>query len=141
MSTPMVVEMVEATRPFHETIVETIHRAGSVEMDCLAALIKATKIPKGHDEIVSAWKFQRQKLGWGDEDLGVPAKLLAEKEVIAKKAEGARVDAKFHYELLREMEILAMLLKDIQPKLVSWNEFFQRQLQCVHKLTSQALGK
>lgn len=43
-------------RPFHETIVDAIHRADSLEeMRHLAMLIKATKIPKGHYKIIVAW--------------------------------------------------------------------------------------
>ena len=72
-------------RPFHETIVDAIRRADGHEFQCLAMLIKATKIPKGHDEIIVAWNQRRQEMVWGDEDLGVPADLLKQKQEAAEK--------------------------------------------------------
>ena len=74
-----------AKRPFHETIVEAIHRAYSIELRCLAMLIKETKIPKGHEEIIAAWNQRRQEMAWGNVDLGVPADLLEQKEEAAEK--------------------------------------------------------
>ena len=60
-----------ATRPFHETIVEAIRCASSANMECLAMIIKATKVPKGHDAIIAAWEERRKAFCWGDEDFGV----------------------------------------------------------------------
>lgn len=74
-------------RPFHETIVEAIHRASSGdELQCLAMLIKETKVPKGHEEIIVAWNQRRQEMAWGNADLGVPADLLEQKQEAAEKA-------------------------------------------------------
>ncbi|TSC80072.1 MAG: hypothetical protein G01um101429_276 [Parcubacteria group bacterium Gr01-1014_29] len=72
----------QATKhPFHETIVEVIGRASSRDLECLGALIKATNVPKGHDEIIAAWEKRRQELGWMPrQDLGVPADLLKQKQ-------------------------------------------------------------
>ena len=75
----------EVKRPFHETIVEAIRRASSNELQCLATLIRETKVPKGHDEIIAAWNQRRQEIAWGDEDLGVPTDLLEQKQEAAEK--------------------------------------------------------
>ena len=73
-------------RPFHETIVDAIGRANTYgELQLLAQLIKATKVPKNHDEIIAAWKQRWQVMGWrqGDLDLGVSANLLEQKQEAA----------------------------------------------------------
>lgn len=49
-------------RPFHETVIEAIRRASSRELECLATLIKATKIPQNHDKIISAWKVRLSEI-------------------------------------------------------------------------------
>jgi len=67
-------------RPFHESIVDAISTASSAELESLATLIKATKIPKGHDEIVEVWKKRTGEMCMGD-DLGVPADILGQKQV------------------------------------------------------------
>ena len=72
-------------RPSHETIVEAIRRASSRELECLATLIKATKIPKGHDEIIATWNQRRQEMAWGSVDLGVPVDLLKQKQEAVEK--------------------------------------------------------
>lgn len=74
-------------RPFHETIVEAISRASSNDLRCLATLIKTTKVPKNHDEIIVAWKQRQQEVGWDDEELGVSANLLEQKREAAEKEE------------------------------------------------------
>jgi len=61
-------------KPFHETIVDAIYLAiSSEEMTCLARLIKSTKIPKNHDEILKAWQFATKLMCCQTNDLGVPA--------------------------------------------------------------------
>lgn len=49
-------------RPFHETIVDTIREMTPVNIPLVARLIMATKIPRGHDEIIAAWKEQETYL-------------------------------------------------------------------------------
>ncbi|MBI2482262.1 MAG: hypothetical protein HYV76_01730 [Candidatus Vogelbacteria bacterium] len=129
-----------ATRPFHETILEAIRQASSTELKCLATLIKATKVPKGHDEIVAVWNERRKAMCWDDEDLGVPANLLEQKQANAKKTEGEKKGINLD-DLQQETEKLLSLLKDRQPGLMTWNEFMQERLQNLHKLAAQALGK
>lgn len=72
-------------KPFHETIVEAIRRASSVELGCLATLIKATKIPKNHDAIIAAWNERRQAICWGGNDLHLLADLLGQKREAEEK--------------------------------------------------------
>ncbi|MEK7596782.1 MAG: hypothetical protein AAB450_01570 [Patescibacteria group bacterium] len=100
-------------RPFHETLIDAINQASSAEMDCLAFLIKITKIPRGYDEIIAAWKKRRRAILWGTEDLGVPAYLRAQKLAAMEKSKPHDDE----------------------------NESMQERLQNLHKLTSQALGK
>ena len=78
-------------RPFHETIVEAVHKASDEQMECLAEIIKTTKIPKGHDEIAAAWSQRRSELNWGeDKSLGVRVNLLEQKqEAVEKELEKA----------------------------------------------------
>ena len=73
-------------RPFHETIVDAIRFTSAKELELLADLIKGTKIPKNHDQIIAAWKNRCLELGWGNSDLGVPADLLEQKEIAACEA-------------------------------------------------------
>ena len=83
----------EMKRPFHETVVEAIQQASSAGLVCLGTLIRATKIPKGHDEIIAAWNERRKVMHWGDDDLGVPASLLEQKEIeIANEKKDINLD-------------------------------------------------
>ncbi len=73
-----------AKRPFHETIVDEVRNAGTVEeMMVLVRLIKATSIPKGHDEIIEAWRLRCQAMGWSP--LNVTESLLEQKQEAADK--------------------------------------------------------
>ena len=81
-----------AKRPFHETIVEAIGSVDSFdELRVLAKLIRATKIPMGHDEIIAAWNQHLEGYHFdigtiGDDDVsGVLADLLEKKEEAAEK--------------------------------------------------------
>ena len=129
-----------ATRPFHETIVEAIRRASDTDLLCLATLIKATKVPKGHNEIISAWNERRKALCWGDEDFDVPVSLLEQKQAGVKKSDDDRDRIDLN-DLQQETEKLLTLLEDRQPGMTTWNEFVRERLQNLHKLASQALGK
>ena len=70
-----------------KTVIEAINRASSSELGLLATLIKATKIPKDHDKIVEAWKQRRQEMLCSDEDFGVTADLLEQKETAKRENE------------------------------------------------------
>jgi hypothetical protein len=131
----------QTTRPFHETIVTMIRRSSrDVELECLARLIKITKIPEGHDEIIMAWRERIKAMCWCGEDLGIPANLLEQKRASTKKTNGEKKCINLD-ELQQETEKLLALLKDKQPGLMTWNEFVHERLQNLHKLTSRALGK
>ena len=83
-------------RPFHKTIIDAIRGASNDDaLMNLGDLIKATKIPKGHDEIIAAWKQRIDRLGSPtifsknlfQKDYGVPADLLEQKQEAEKKKE------------------------------------------------------
>ena len=80
------------TRPFHETIVDAINEASTAQMVCLATLIRATKVPKGHDEIITAWNTRLAAMSWDDKDFGVSANLLEQKVDSAKKSDDGKED-------------------------------------------------
>lgn len=122
-------------RPFHETIVEAIRRASSAELECLATLIKGTEVSKGCDEIIVAWNERRKEMCWGDEDLGVPAILLEQKNFEREK-KSINLD-----DLQQEVEKLLSLLTVREFGLMTWHEFVRERLDNLHKITSQALGK
>jgi len=42
-------------QPFHESIVYAIASASAADLNCLALLIRTTKIPADHEKIVAAW--------------------------------------------------------------------------------------
>lgn len=77
-------QVVENRLPFHKSILEIIRGALPHELNCLARIIKRTKIPKGHDEIVRAWGFRIKLLGGrsdiSTDDFGVSANLLEQKQ-------------------------------------------------------------
>ena len=140
-------EKTAALRPFHETIVDAIERVDDTRgLALLSLLIKETKIPKGHDEIIAAWRKQCGQLGDDDwhidpEVSGVLAHLRAQKQAAEEKAASEKKSINLD-ELQRETEKLLALLNDRQPGFfITWHEFLHEQLQALHKLTSQALGK
>ena len=83
-------------KPFHESIVRIINGVGVDEapfssydmMRVLAILLKETKIPKGHDEIIAAWKAKSRHLVRND-DMGVVESILAQKKT-AEEAEAKK---------------------------------------------------
>lgn len=69
-------------RPFHETVVDAIRIASSVELQFLGSIIRETNIPGNHDQIIAAWNKRRKELCWDDdEDFGIPEDLLYQKRV------------------------------------------------------------
>ena len=135
-----------AVRPFHDTIVYAIQRCphpSSGEILRLFQIIKDTKIPNGHDEIIAAinkffdfpgsWK-------WAREIREVKESLFGQKQANAKKAEGEKKGINLD-DLQQEAEKLLSLLKDRHPGLMTWNDFMRKRLQNLHELASQALGK
>ena len=128
------------TQAFHEVIVELIDTATPTGMVYLADVIKATSIPKNHDNIIEAWKTRLRELEWNPNDLGVIEKLCAEREVAAKKIDTKKQGIDLDI-LQGETERLLALLKDRQHRLSSWNEMLQLRIENFYKLTSQALGK
>lgn len=72
-------------KPFHESILNTILCCSGPKLEFLASIIKATKIPKNHDQIIAAWNTRAEEMGWDNGDYGVTAHLLAQKEASGKK--------------------------------------------------------
>ena len=74
-------------KPFHEAVVETIFCCPRPKLEFLASIITATKIPRNHDYIISAWQTRAEEMGWDEEDnYGVIAHVLAQKEESEKKS-------------------------------------------------------
>jgi hypothetical protein len=114
----------EDLKPFHESLVEAIKRVrDGNDFSVLAGLIRTTKIPAGHDEILAAWEERTQQLPgasakhW-DEDgyLGIPGflrkqKMAAEAIAIAK---GKQVSAE------EKMVAIMETLTEITPEIPAW---------------------
>ncbi len=67
-------------KPYHESVVDVINQAQVHELDILASLLKATKLPKGHEEVAEAWNRRLADLG-GNDEAGVTEAVLAQKPV------------------------------------------------------------
>lgn len=130
-------------RPFHETIIDAIERiSGPVHRDeifHLIDLILATHIPKGHDAIIKAIdKFF--------DSLPCSANYLQDIRTVKEHLRTQKAAIKQHTpvdldDLQQETEKLLALLKDRNPRLMSWWESMQHHLQRMHGLISQALDK
>lgn len=135
-----------STRPFHETIVGAIRRCSnpsSGEIFHLFQLIKDTNIPQGHYKIIAEIHKFFDFLGaekWAREIREVKESILEQKRANTPKVEGENKGINLD-DLQRETEKLSGLLKDRQPGLITWNEALREQLQKMHQLTAQALGK
>lgn len=136
-----------AVRPFHETIVEAIRTCGPASTGrifLLTRLIRDTKIPKGHDEILAAIDefFDFPGSNKYARDLReVRESLLAQKEAVTKKAgvsETKEVDLNY---LQWEAQKLHFCLNDRKPDSAEWKKSLQEIIETMHKLTAQALGK
>ncbi len=77
-------EETKKRRPFHETIIDSIGESSYHEISLLAKLIKTTKIPKGHDEIIEAWRARSTDPS-DDDPFGVIADLLEQKSETEEK--------------------------------------------------------
>ncbi|HNX11149.1 MAG TPA: hypothetical protein PKI61_03330 [bacterium] len=73
-------------KPFHEAIISEIGHASISDLVFLAGLLKATKIPKEHDNIIAAWKKRTEEMTC--EDFGVSEDLLEQKKI--QKSEQAK---------------------------------------------------
>lgn len=138
-------EMSITTRPFHESIVMAIKRLdprpSTGGIFDLFELIKVTKIPKGHDEIITAiddyfcfpgaTKYSRE-IREVEESL-IKQKLASQNESCSEK-EGINLD-----ELQNETEKLLALLKDRQYGTSSWNSILHERLKRIHRMLSEAL--
>ena len=91
----------EEFRPFHETIVEDIRNATNERLRFIASQLKKTVIPANHDAISEVWDQRRKWMGWAEEDdLGVPASLLRQKENAKAKASSSKSSSRERIEEL-----------------------------------------
>jgi hypothetical protein len=81
-------------KPFHESIIDVLNnykaRPGDeyLLLNFLGKLLRATKIPKGHNDLIAAWQgFIRRNWGYFDDFWGVVDVLIEQRqEAEAKKA-------------------------------------------------------
>ncbi len=126
-------------RPFHEAVVDIIRAATLEGLACLAMLIRKTKIPKGHDEIIAAWNHRLAELG-STLSFGVVASLQEQKQASAKKPEGEKKSVN-NEELIQETERLLSLLKERECGMFTWHEAVHERLDKMHELIRIATGK
>lgn len=136
----MAEENAATLRPFHETIVEAIRRASLRNLMCLATLIKATKIPKGHKEIIEAWNARCKEVF--SEDFDVTDNLLDQKLATAEKraAEKAGGEEK-KSELRKEIEELFDSVQSHYYELMGQRKRAHSEFEKLRQLVSQVLGK
>lgn len=130
-------------RPFHETIVNDILKATNEELVFIASQLKKSIVPTNHDQIIEAWNMRRKAMCWGDDlDLGVSASLLQQKQTAEAKAKQDKPGIELG-NLQEQMEIFLALSHNhgLTNSLVSWHIRLREQLQNLHRLISQALGK
>lgn len=63
-------------KPFHESILGLLQGADALDLRVLGDVIVATKVPKGHDEIIDAWT---SRVGHTSDSDRVVASLRAQK--------------------------------------------------------------
>jgi len=119
--------------PFHKTIVNAISWASNSELECLAELIKVTKIPANHDEIIRAWKRRVPCLSG---DLGVTDYLLKQKKENAENGEGVEFN-----DIEKEALRLLVFLQAREVGDVTWHVAVREQLMTLRDLVSRALDK
>jgi hypothetical protein len=79
-------------KPFHEAIVDILEEASADDLATLGKLIVRTKIPKGHDEILTAWNTRLIEVLYGEE--GTEYRYVATDILEQKKELEAEKDAK-----------------------------------------------
>jgi hypothetical protein len=69
-------------KPFHESILGIIEKAGLLDLGLIGNIIIATKVPKGHDEIIAAWQARTRSAHASER---VTTSLLAQKATLTAK--------------------------------------------------------
>lgn len=89
----------QTVRPFHETIVDAIRDASVADFECLVKLIRKTRIPKNHGEIIEAIKANKR---WKSLIYleGVISELI--KSVLRQKEEAGAKDTAMHESLKKK---------------------------------------
>lgn len=135
--------------PFHQTIVEDIFIATNEQMAFIAVQLKRTDIPlKAIDDIILAWDARRKALCWNEEeDLGVPASLVMQKQIAEEKAV-KRQNLGPGIELGELQKAMETFLSNSHNQNLSgngsliscWHYRLQQQLVEIYRLTARALG-
>ena len=130
-------------RPYHETIVEDILVATNEGLVFIAGQLKKNIIPANHDQIIEAWNKRRHQMCWGDLDLGVPAALLRQKEIVEAKTVWQNRQPGIELgELQNAMEtFLSLSYGNGHHSMTSWHVRLRERLESLHRLLSQTLGK
>lgn len=135
--------LIPIPRPFHDTLLEYLKKisneaVGADEISRILDLIKSTKIPRKHDEIIKALRDALQ-INYGrfyDERELAVAHILEQKAECERKAqEGVNLN-----ELETETRKLLSLLEDRQPGLATWNDAMRDSLKIIRTLSEKAFG-
>lgn len=135
--------LVQMPKPFHDTLLDYLKELanevpGADEITRLFKLIKATKIPRKHDEIIIALKNALQ-VNYGkfyEEMELVIAHILEQKaECERKSQEGINLD-----ELEKATRAMLSLLENRQPGLSTWNDAMRDSLKSLRMLSERAFG-
>lgn len=138
------VEAGHLLRPFHETIVEDILIATNEEMVFIASQLKKSLVPANHDQIIMAWNKRRKVMCWADEqDLEVSASLLRQKQAVEAGAMAVSEPGVYLGKLQVAAESFLVLSRNghSSGSMIPWHVRLREQLQNLHRLTAQALGK
>lgn len=135
-------------RPFHQTIIEAIGRCSRhtnqnqrSEINSLLFLIIITKIPAGHDEIITALDEFVEINGVGKSPnyfREARLSLLEQKQEAEKKSKNGqkKIDTDIVNFLRDETEKLLSLLQAPQIGLISWQEFVRERIKTLCHLIS-----
>lgn len=131
-------------RPFHETILEAINRCDSPstgEILRLMKLLRETKIPKGHDEIIDAlnkyWDFPGASK-WGRHIRETKQAVLNQKPSSVRKTEGIEVEEQLTHDNLQVyVDKIYSFLHNREEGCSSWHIALNEELQQLHGLLSK----
>lgn len=134
----------DGKRPFHQTIVEAIGRCQNPtnnEIRTLLRLIITTKIPAGHNEIMTALDEYVKTNGVGKSPnyfRETRFSLMEQKQEVEKKSKTGqkKIDVDIVSFLRDETEKLLSLLQTPQPGLISWQEFVRERIKTLCYLIS-----
>jgi len=83
-----------ARKPFHESIVEAIRMASSMDLTFIGVVLMATVIPQGHDEIAGAWMKRCAEMRWHPANTALVAHDILQQKDDLQKAKAAKAEEK-----------------------------------------------